>query len=395
MNTKDFNDLNDRIRTELEIIQRDNGVEIPLKHYQELVLFKLINEISNNNEEGIKKYICEFKYMSNLDEGSNKKVDDKIDDEIKDLLSELYDSKNQLLDYYHYTDLNGVLGIFHNYIVCDRIENKAIRNCCIKANDIRYLNDSKEYLEGKKALETLINKCETKFKNNELPDWGKLLNEEKELKNDKPESLYNISFCGDGDLLSQWEYYGKDSGVAIKFNFKDAYCFIGDAINPKDIKKIIEDSDFYFDKANPIPVGYTTLEKNRLFIGSCFISENYEMYPSKDIIPYCKNEMFKEEKESRLIFRIDGNIHSSVKQPVWDYSISEGKIKPFIPIQFFTKEGNIIESLTVGPGINQHLIFNALIHIFDGESKFENETAEEHECQSGIKIKKSKIPFRG
>ena len=52
--------------------------------------------------------------------------------------------------------------------------------------------------------------------------------------------------------------------------------------------------------------------------------------------------------------------------------------------------------IIVGPGYNQNLVFNALIHIFDIEnSSFYEEDKSEHQCANGIKIKKSAIPYRG
>lgn len=401
MNTEDLNKLNERIKKERSIINDNASFDIEAEHYRELVLFKLIEEIAkekkDRNEDRLTQYLNKFKELKgHKNEISFNEISKELP-EVKDLLVRLYRGGNQAVSYYHYTDLNGVLGIFNDYIICGRDTNIAVSSCCMRASDIRYLNDSEEYLEGKCKLEAFIEKGKTKFLG-----WEKLLNNNGELKHDKPEPLYSISFCGDGNLLSQWKYYGKNSGVAIKFNFKNVYCFIGNLKVFEDLEKIKEGEydNFSFYKVDPIPIGYTEIEKNRLFVGSCFRGEGYEsefFAPSEDIIPYCKNELFAEEKESRLIFRLEGNILNIVKQPVWGYSVSDGKIKPFIPVQFFNKNGeNIIESLTVGPGTNQHLIFNALIHIFDGDNKFINdENVDFYPCKNGVSIKKSKIPFRG
>ena len=54
--------------------------------------------------------------------------------------------------YWHYTSVNGVLGIFDEYIkgFYNSMDDdaKRVKNCSVYASNIRFMNDSKEYEEG-------------------------------------------------------------------------------------------------------------------------------------------------------------------------------------------------------------------------------------------------------
>ena len=277
----------------------------------------------------------------------------------------------------------------------------------MRASQLRFLNDSEEYVEGKKYYENF--KIEFKKQLAEyiggttVPDnkYGaiKSLIKSGEDGKDGNQDIYSISFCGDGDLLSQWKYYGKNSGIAIEFDFNEAKFVIGDL--REDISLCGELDEYAFE-VSPLKVAYTKDEKVRLFARSSLIRNLIDgkltvQEPLGDIfIPYCKIVQFKEETESRMVFQPCNFCQDYVKKPIVGYTVSEGKIKPFIPITFFKENGNIIKSITVGPGINQNLIYNALIHIFHPEEFcFEEGIIEKESKQNKIKIKKSEIPFRG
>ena len=331
--------------------------------------------------------------------------------------------------YFHYTDLNGLLGIFKEYIE-EKDPPATVRGCTMRASHIRFLNDSQEYKEGKtryglylknEGVKTAIDEYRKNnfyFSNALLGNTRDILpksripNQEISEKN-----IFSISFCGDGDLLSQWKYYGRNSGIAIEFDFDSAEC------------KISGDDEEKWRKICPLKTAYTDSEKLTLLAMSCLTPDStgklLTQYPQAEIfIPFCKNESFREEKESRLVFSPD--------KAKYAYVVSEGRIKPYIPVKFKAEEGhNIIKSITVGPGENQNLVYNALIHIFDSkrfcfqeddgrrgtatkkiESKQEKiycadcekntvlkETSKNQEypyhCDNGIVIFKSAIPFRG
>lgn len=327
-----------------------------------------------------------------------------------------------------YTDLNGLLGIFGNYIKKEKnlTEEGYVSRCTIRASQLRFLNDSQEYLNGQKKYIQYYSRTFTKLIDSYLQLQSNLNKNSgpsklfKPLKNisiignaetkskkidDSNQDIFSISFCGKGDLLSQWKYYGKNSGIAIEFNLENSFYCLGNLKKDARLDESLKD----LPMIAPLKIAYSEKDKKRMFIRSCFTigndGEPIIQNPAKEIfIPFCKNKDFMEEDESRLIFFLGDNIYvNEIDPPLIDYVVSDNKIKPFIPVTLIKKqnnkigsENNIIKSLTVGPGVNQNLIYNALIHIFDANKfSFECEKSGKHECKSGVIIKKSNIPFRG
>ena len=360
--------------------------------------------------EKIKERIVKYKNVKSKDELSfeEKKELECIEQNVNLKCSSALEAFNISIfkddngDYYHYTDLNGVLGIFKSYINSSVKDN--VQNCVMWASNIRFLNDAQEYVGGHKRYEGLKNEnLKIEYKHN-IPHTetgvekhlrAMLSAEEEDLLksqfevnenelSEKYMDFYSISFCGKGDLLSQWKYYGKNSGIAIEFNFEGATCRIGDSE-----QKIA---------VCPLKVAYTDEEKIILYIMSAltYIDDSYIVQtPQADVfIPFCKDKLFEEEVESRLVFARQGE--------KCEYMVSNGIIKPYIPVEFTAAPGkNIIKSITVGPGQNQNLVYNALIHIFNTDKFAFKEDGIDPEIDISdnagnlIKIKKSLIPFRG
>ena len=106
---------------------------------------------------------------------------------------------------YHYTDINGFMGI---------MQNKELW-----ATSTRFLNDKNEYIEGlllaQKIAGDYSKTCADKEK--------KFLNSFQRMIQDRidkgcNQDIYSISFCECGDLLSQWRGYGKQGGVSLGFD---------------------------------------------------------------------------------------------------------------------------------------------------------------------------------
>ena len=148
---------------------------------------------------------------------------------IQSVLREIYDSeKAATREYWHYTSVKGVLAIFDEYIK-NRYKEMHVTKCSFLASNIRFMNDEQEYDAGVEAYRREAGLSET---------------EDIKISDD----IYLISFCGNGDLLSQWEWYGKDSGIAVKFNLPDiryrTYSYVGPD------GKEIEEAKYYDDQTN-------------------------------------------------------------------------------------------------------------------------------------------------
>lgn len=361
-------------------------------------------------------------------------------EESKDLLSKLASVDKKNSRYFHYTNIEGVLGIFEKYIKNQTIyftrpEHNYPEECTMFASNIRFLNDNAEYREGELYLAK---------KNKEINNI--IINE----------SIYSISFCGKCDTLSQWKWYGKNSGIAIEFDLDNIKYKWYNRIDEKDEEK------GYDNRINAIAVKYSEKDKEKFLYNIIKeiiperkdgtnrrakinkVIKNIEDFKNlqnikKVFIPFCKNYGFYEEEESRIIFYtydrssentvdLRGNSHDA---PIYTFDInyklnSNGVAKPTLNVKLKHKyQKSVVKSFTVGPGQNQQLIFNALIHIFDrekyhfyedlrdiksqcydgdynyfladedGKPKNSDKRYWTHICKNGIIIRKSSVPFRG
>lgn len=272
--------------------------------------------------------------------------------------------------YCHYTTPGAFSSIFEDHIKEARCG--PITKCVMRACHIRFMNDSHEYLDG---CQWFKRQCKT-TRTDEIND-----------------NMYSISFCGDEDLLSQWKWYGKNSGIAITFdmsNIKFKYYDVKCAELPD------EDSN-----TRPLPVNYTTQEKKEYFekinqfCQKAQLNQSSTLFRGNLFIPFCKDKGFKEEKESRLVFYTadaDTMEQAGIAPFKIRYIVSGNIIKPMLDVEFRAKnpDRGIVKKITVGPGQDQELVYQALVHILCKKISSGRGIIKEH----GTTIQKSSIPFR-
>ncbi len=288
------------------------------------------------------------------------------------MMNELYEEqrKRRQTELWHYTSFNAVLGIFGAY---DMDSSKTVNECTMYASNIRYMNDSREYEEGTSSYDEYVGELKEK---KEIS-----VDEEEKLRTKVDDNIYLVSLCEEGDLLSQWKWYGKNSGVSICFDFEHIqYLIYSETKNGKEIQPSIYDR-----MTRPLRLQYGKREQKRYF--DMLISKyGGEDSPYKDLlssvyVPFCKDEAFVEEKEHRLVFFIPDSIVTDKNTKVkvnMIYNTNEvGRPKPALKVKMkyynpkskpyivSYDEGNIITKMVVGPGNNQEMIFNCLIHVFD------------------------------
>lgn len=306
-------------------------------------------------------------------------------DKIYDIFKNM-SKQNNGLKFYHYTSMSGVTGIFKNYIEhINKLgyseEINYLNKCNLRASNIRYLNDSREYKEGLDSYEKIMKENGYDIKT-----------EDGNLEPD----LYSISFCSEKDLLTQWNMYGGASGIAIGFDFcTSKFSYFTNKIKDNRIS-------FYYNYILPVAVKYIDEDRQEFFNRLSDeiendISAEYKNYLIKGLfVPFCKNAAFQSESESRFVFYA-----TNTNERYYDinYIVDEkkGTVKPTLNVVFECESNqNLVKEFVVGPGYNQNLVFNALIHIFDRNVRcFTSENQDKYECLNGIKIIKSKIPFRG
>jgi hypothetical protein len=102
---------------------------------------------------------------------------------------------------YHYTDLNGLKGI--------------IESGSLWATHFSFLNDSNELTHGMNCLENALQYLRDDFNPKTLKFIEQALTH---FRMHRAAHVYNLSFCLEPDLLSQWRGYGSSQGVCLEFD---------------------------------------------------------------------------------------------------------------------------------------------------------------------------------
>lgn len=308
---------------------------------------------------------------------------------------------------FHYTSITGAL------LMLKDIQSK---KCYLFAGNMMYQNDKNELREGieiVKGMETTENEYKKKVV---------------ESIKDLNDNIYISCFSSQRDLLEQWKYYGKDCGLSIEFDFSECEGFwqedveISDktkhvikynmCLNVNDIDKYIngkESSDYnnvikietelvdtrggidlkpldviYDDKLKAEYAEKLVVSQRENILKKLDIQKTEEKIKGyidcaiSTLIPICKNRFFEHEKESRLLF------YPMEKTKV-EYREKNSRILPYIKCTIVNKDANKypIKSITIGPGNNQNLIFNAVINLLEGNGN-ENFYTEEY-CNDILK----------
>lgn len=278
---------------------------------------------------------------------------------------------------YHYTGIDGFKGI--------------IDSGCLHATNVKYLNDSQEFIFGLDYFSKLFS----------YPDYNTQIDENIEislydhliehlfslsifeLKQSKQAfNWYVISFSTQPDILSQWRGYGKDNaGYCLKFNFKKL--FYPSDVFPLLIPKVdyIDPDDLSFarESLNAVKLDWRSeFIENMPWLESHNIDEYNKMlalmgvidcaqdYDDNDIPDWyefintfrffavdtlvssmaykCKHHSFREEDEYRLVFNSSNSDPKIIK-----FKVGNTFLVPYVEVQYNFEKGNIIEEVVVGP----------------------------------------------
>lgn len=309
--------------------------------------------------------------------------------------------------YYHYTSLESCIKMLEH-------ENGIFE---MWASHLSYLNDKEEHINGLKMIERKVEDL-LLSKGDDLSDWIEEYREGRNHQITLANEIFVICFCSKRSLLSQWKYYGKNSGIAIQYNLEKCV-YSGYIEGIENIK--IEEQKYI---RNPVcKVIYDNMEKQTII--DDFIKDNiYNVFNGNEdkigkkrkiyrymdelyaLAPLFKHDSFMEENESRLLFRPIYMESAESASNLIHYRVNDGKIIPYMKIKIKSNdEGNVripvIKSLTIGPGQNQDLIFEALRHfVWNKFPKEENqfEILQRRDYSyikiNGIEIRKASMPFR-
>ena len=239
----------------------------------------------------------------------------------------------------------------------------------IFATNLKYMNDSEEYANGLKELFYIFNERSA----DEI-----ITSEALQSALSDEITSYSISFSQARDLLSQWSMYAGESGVSIRMNFSGEEVFRGYSAKDKQRIPLTDDKTkttvqkvYYCTRDVMEPEAYNKIAEEIFKQITCDIDPvtqkdmgaNYlEMW--KKMTPYVKRAEFRAEEEYRLVFE-----QSQWKIPfLIEYRNSNNVLKPYLDVDCVG--GWPVCEIVIGPGFNQEVVFNSVLHFLNNTSLY-------------------------
>lgn len=235
----------------------------------------------------------------------------------------------------------------------------------IFATNMKYMNDSEEYLNGLKEVREYILGTESVFRSAAEKRLTEAVYEEK--RKDEINS-FSISFTTARDLLSQWFMYAKESGISLKMEFEDRdYEFqacrldgereVNHCLRPQKVyylTKDVQSEEEYKEAGDKIIWEMQEQFRNDGELRD--YDDNIENLWLK-ITPFVKRADFGAEEEYRLVFDFK---HALAFTPRVDFRNDKHVIKPYLDIRM--ADGWPVTEVIVGPGFNQEAVFRGIAY---------------------------------
>jgi len=244
------------------------------------------------------------------------------------------------------------------------------------ATNILYMNDSEEYANGLQEIKGIF----TRYRTLGLRDTGTV----DKLIHVRDPHIYTISFCTNGDLLSQWCIYARESGVNLELDFDllragtakphTFFC----ARNSKTPDEIAVDAPLrpviYFTRdamMEKMTARQVKLRAKEIIdrIEELGIRDGEDGAEEKisELAAQIKRYEFSAEREWRLFFNMTEYAGDHTDSPFF-YREQDNILKPFIKVSAFEKEKGSgvrtgpwpVTAIMVGPGYNQDQVFKSL-----------------------------------
>lgn len=267
---------------------------------------------------------------------------------------------------YHYTDLNGLLGI---------LETNGFW-----ATNYNFLNDKKEFVHGIEICQQIIDE----FNIPDLPEEGKVyLEAVRRLLYSNDQDIFIVSFCSKSDLLSQWRgYSGGQQGVSIGLDHKEIYRYSTRRANEYFfVQKVIYDKKIQRAIIKDIiKSGLDKVIKYHI-TDDTFQPQEINM-TLKSFIALFKDDSFHEESEWR---RVTVNFKKSTDLLKTEFRVRGNFILPYVemPLIYQQSEERIlpIREIVVAPPSSKTTI-NSLEYMLNQKG------------YGDVKVKASSIPYR-
>jgi hypothetical protein len=267
---------------------------------------------------------------------------------------------------YHYTTHDGLLGILKKH--------------ALWASKIKYMNDSSELIEPLRIANIELNN----FRKQLIEEKSSVINSGEIIKRDKiiramsgelfgweDVNLCVVSFCQEGDLLSQWRGYGvPSSSYSIGFDTEKLVKNLNEDKSPFELHMCK-----YYNREDYQQKIHQFIEQT--IDGAIKNKNNTENFIDKffSLIARMKLDYFKEEQEWRLVSRTPVSFDSEN----FKFRVSKSMIIPYYSISL--NLSSIVE-IIVGPCQQPDLVRNAIMGL---AMKFN---------LNNLNIKVTQIPWR-
>lgn len=297
---------------------------------------------------------------------------------------------------YHYTSIDGFMSIMQN------------RDFWI--SNIHYMNDSQEFENGKSICKKVIKKQMENETAEFQPFFDRLLqicdeNASTGFNRIHNRDIFALSFCGDGDILTQWQFYGS-GGISIGFENKmgsfdkpalmneDQYIdeIYNQHVKPEEMlphnERYLDTHSIIYEDERKYQVFNAILNSGIQFLKRCGltvmdmcvdgISDALFYYFALMKDPHFSHEnerrflYYINQDDSRIHFRRRGNILLPyIKMKILDVNCRPHKVFP-------------VSDIVIAPGSQQE-------YVADSVKYFLNKSGYEYLVD---KVRLSKIPYR-
>lgn len=233
---------------------------------------------------------------------------------------------------FHYTDLHGLKGI--------------IESNSLWATHFSFLNDSNELIHGMNCLENALQYLQNDFSPKTLQFIQQALTH---FKMHRAAHVYNISFCLQPDLLSQWRGYGSTQGVCLEFDDAELFASLELAQYQTFKNRVIYTKENSTVEARAEILTFFHQPEVQAAINADVMHEIIQATKlAHSLPPFFKNDGFQEEQEFRMVVLPEEPFEGV------NFRVNGSGLVPYLIIK--SKDKLPLKSIRIGPSSNRAMM---------------------------------------
>jgi len=176
---------------------------------------------------------------------------------------------------------------------------------------------------------------------------------------------YNLSFCLEPDLLSQWRGYGSSQGVCLEFD-DDELADSLELMHYQVFKNrvIYTKENSTAEARNEILAFFNAPEVQAAISQDAIYELGYAAKLAHSLPPFFKNDGFKEEQEFRMVILPDRPFEGV------NFRVNDNGLVPYLIVK--SKDKLPLKSIRIGPRSNRSMMMEGIAFLL--QSKGYNST---------------------